>query len=143
MSGYHNGNINNAFDEDGWLKTGDVVCIDEDFCFFVIDRLSEIINCNGWYVSPTAIEATLRTHPAVQEAVVIGVPQKEGGEKPMAFVSVKRGYETITSTEIIAFVNERVDEKSKLTGGVRFVKTFPLTPTGKISRRHLKNTLIG
>lgn len=139
MSGYHNDN--SAFVEGGWLKTGDIVSIDEDFCFTVLDRLSEIINCNGWYVSPTTIEAILKTHPAVQEAVVFGERQEEGGERPVAFVSFKQGYETDTINEIDAFINERVDEKNRVT--VRFVDAMPVTHTGKVNRRFFKDFLLG
>lgn len=141
MSGYHNNSTITAFDEDGWLKTGDVVYIDEDFCFFVVDRLSELIKCKGWYVSPIAIEAILKTHFAVDEAVVVGVTHKEDGERPTGFVLLKPGYR-ITANEIENFVNEGVDKNSKLTGGVKFVESFTLTPTGKINRKQLKDTVV-
>lgn len=141
MSGYHNGN-SSPFDEDGWLKTGDIVSIDEDFCFTVLDRLSEIINCNGWYVSPTAIEAVIKAHPAVEEAVVLGERHEDAGERPVAFVSFKQGYE-ISESEIEAFINERVDEKNRLRGGVRYVDAMPLTHTGKVNRRFFKDFVLG
>lgn len=143
MSGYHNKDQIGAFDEDGWLMTGDIVYLDEDFCFFIVGRLSEMITCKGWSVIPTVLEMIIKTHPAVDEAVVLGVPHDEEGARPLACVTLKQGHGiTITEDELTVFVNERVDENNWLTGGVRFVESFVRTPTGKINRKQLKDTII-
>lgn len=146
MSGYHNKDQMGAIDEDGWLMTGDIVYFDEEFCFFIVGRLSEMISCKGgWSVIPTLLEMVIKTHPAVDEAVVFGITHDDDdeGARPMACVTLKQGYDTtITEDELTVFVNERVDENNWLTGGVRFVESFARTPTGKINRKQLKDTII-
>lgn len=73
---------------DGWLRTGDVATIDEDGFIFIVDRLKDMIAVGGFKVFPSQIEDILdNQHPAVKEALVIGVPDSYFGERPMAFVN--------------------------------------------------------
>ena len=72
--------------DDGWLKTGDISIIDSDGYMFVVDRLKELIKYKGFQVAPAELEATLVAHPGISDAAVIGVPDPEAGELPMAFV---------------------------------------------------------
>lgn len=139
MKGYHNLESSDAFDENGYLKTGDVVYYDEDFCFFVIDRIKEMLKYRSWHVAPAMLEEVLLTHPAVHAAVVVGIPDKEDGEHPRACVILKQGIKGVQEEEIRKYVDERVDDRKKLRGGVVFVKSFPITASGKVSRRLLKN----
>lgn len=139
MNGYHNIDSSIAFDESGFLKTGDVVYYDEEFCFYVVDRIKEMIKYRSWHVVPAILEEILLTHPAVSAAVVVGIPDNEDGEHPMACVILKQGITGVSENEIRNYVDDRVDERKKLRGGVIFVKSFPTTVTGKISRRLLKN----
>ncbi|KAF4573439.1 putative NRPS-like protein biosynthetic cluster [Pleurotus pulmonarius] len=88
MLGYHNRPDANkeAFDEDGFLCTGDVVRLDEDGSIFVIDRVKEIIKYNGYQVPPAELEDILVAHSAVKDAAVVGIPDALlGTEIPIAF----------------------------------------------------------
>lgn len=139
MNGYHNLDASVAFDEDGFMKTGDIVYYDEEFCFFIVDRLKEMLKYRSWHVAPALLEDILLTHPAVSSAVVVGVPDKEDGQHPMACVILKQGVKGVTEEQIRNYVDERVDDRKKLRGGVVFVESFPRTVTGKISRRMLRD----
>lgn len=137
MNGYYNMDSSSVFDEEGFLKTGDVLYYDEDLCFFVVDRIKEMLKFKGWHVTPQVIEKVLLEHPAVSGAVVVGVPDENDGEHPMACIVLKK--DSYVSEEALkVYVNERVDDRKKLRGGVQFVDSFPRTVTGKVNRRVLK-----
>lgn len=137
MNGYYNMDSTSAFDDEGYLKTGDLVYFDEEFCFYVVDRIKELLKYRGWHVAPQMIEKVLVKHEAVSAAVVIGVPDEEDGEHPMAYVILK-GSCNLMEEDLRSFVDENVDERKKLRGGVKFIDSFPRTATGKINRRLLK-----
>jgi acyl-CoA synthetase (AMP-forming)/AMP-acid ligase II len=118
---------------DGWLHTGDLVRVDEDGVFWVVDRIKELIKYKGYQVAPAELEALLLTHPDVADAAVIGVPHPEGGEAPKAFV-VARG--ALAGDDLLAWVAERVAPYKKIRG-VEFVDAIPKSPSGKILRRLL------
>lgn len=56
MNGYYNRNSSEAFDSDGWLRTGDIMYFDEDFCFYVVDRIKQMLKYKSWHVPPAMIE---------------------------------------------------------------------------------------
>ena len=76
-------------DADGWLHTGDIGYADEDGCFFIVDRLKELIKYKGIQVAPAELEAVLLTHPPVADAAVIPIAGRGSGEVPKAFVVLK------------------------------------------------------
>ncbi|XP_012538740.2 4-coumarate--CoA ligase 1 [Monomorium pharaonis] len=139
MKGYLNDEVatKNTLTEDGWLKTGDVAYFDEDFDFYITDRLKELIKVKGFQVPPAELEALLRTHPGVEEAAVIGIPHARYGEVPKAFVVVSKGKKP-TEDEIKNFVKGKVSDYKQLEGGVTFVDSIPKNPSGKILRSKLK-----
>ncbi|KAK9878019.1 hypothetical protein WA026_020647 [Henosepilachna vigintioctopunctata] len=86
------------------------------------------------------LENILKSHPAVQNAAVIGIPDEEDGEHPLAFVVMKEGLEHKMSPKQLEFyVEEKVQDRQRLRGGVKIVDSIPLTNTGKIKRNILKN----
>lgn len=87
-------------------------------------------------VAPAELEGVLRTHPAVQEAAVIGVPHTFYGETPVAYVIKKNGLST-SSEELRSFVANKVAAFKKIEEVV-FVNDIPKTASGKILRRELK-----
>jgi acyl-coenzyme A synthetase/AMP-(fatty) acid ligase len=101
--------------------------------FYLVDRVKELIKYKGFQVAPAELEATLLTHPAVADAAVIGRPDTEAGEVPIAFVVVKGD---ATAQELLDFVAERVAPYKRLRD-VAFVAQIPKSPTGKILRRVL------
>ncbi|XP_011157991.1 probable 4-coumarate--CoA ligase 3 [Solenopsis invicta] len=139
MKGYLDDEVStkNTITEDGWLKTGDVAYFDEDFDFYITDRLKELIKVKGFQVPPAELEAVLRTHPDVEEAAVIGIPHERHGEVPKAFVVVSKGKKP-TEDEIKNFVKGKVSDYKQLKGGVTFVDDIPKNASGKIIRSKLK-----
>jgi long-chain acyl-CoA synthetase len=78
---------------DGWLRTGDIVTVDEDGFTTIVDRAKELIITGGFNVSPSEVEAALRLHPDVVDAAVFGKPLEQGGEMVVAAVELKPGVE--------------------------------------------------
>ncbi|XP_046735771.1 4-coumarate--CoA ligase 1-like [Diprion similis] len=139
MKGYYNNEeaTKNTLTPDGWLKTGDIAYFDEEFDFYITDRLKELIKVKGFQVPPAELEALLRTHPAIEEAAVIGIPDERSGELPRAFVLLKKD-KTLKEKEVQDFVKGKVSDYKELKGGVIFVDNIPKNPSGKILRRVLK-----
>ncbi|KAF4532198.1 hypothetical protein B566_EDAN002260 [Ephemera danica] len=141
MKGYKNNPEATAqtIDKEGWLHTGDVGYYDEDESFFVVDRIKELIKYKGFQVPPAELEGVLQTHPGVVDAAVVGVPNAEAGELPLAFVVRKNP--AVTEKELIEFVAKNVSPQKRLRGGVRFIEAIPKNPSGKILRRDLRQLL--
>jgi 4-coumarate--CoA ligase len=139
MTGYLNNPEATAatIDDDGWLHTGDIGHVDEDGHLFIVDRLKELIKYKGFQVAPAELEAVLLTHPAIADAAVIGRPDDEAGEIPIAFVVLKDG-QSATEEEICAFVADHVATYKQL-GGVTFIDAVPKSASGKILRRVLRD----
>jgi acyl-CoA synthetase (AMP-forming)/AMP-acid ligase II len=122
---------------DGWLRTGDILRVDRDGVWWVVDRLKELIKYKGYQVAPAELEAVLLTHPAVLDAAVVGMPHTEGGEAPKAFVVLREDGEPPTGEEIMAWVAERVAPYKRVRA-VQVVERIPKSPSGKILRRLLR-----
>jgi acyl-CoA synthetase (AMP-forming)/AMP-acid ligase II len=135
MAGYLNNSEATAqtIDDAGWLHTGDVAEVDSDGFFEIVDRLKELIKYKGFQVPPAELEALLLSHPQVEDAAVIGVPDDESGELPKAFVVAGDG---VTDEEIMEFVAERVSPQKRIRL-VERIDEVPKSPSGKILRRVL------
>lgn len=142
FSGYYNADSSDAFDEDGWFKTGDLMYYDDDQHFYHVDRQKEIFKYRQIHIQPVLLESILSHHEAVLAAIVIGKPDPRDGHQPMALVQLKRNYEHVSADEIKNFFDSQVDDFKKLRGGLKIVDNFPLTVTGKISRKHLKHLIV-
>ena len=123
--------------KDGWLYTGDIAYYDELGRFYIVDRLKELIKVKAFQVPPAELEDLLRSHPDILDVGVIGIPDERSGEIPYAFV-VKNPESDLTKDMVHTFVNERVVEYKRLSGGIRFVASIPKNPSGKILRRELR-----
>jgi acyl-CoA synthetase (AMP-forming)/AMP-acid ligase II len=121
----------------GWLRTGDVVKVNKDGHYFIVDRIKELIKYKGFQVPPAELEALLLTHPDIADAAVIGIPDEEAGELPKAFVVLKEKH-SAAAEEIQEFVAGKVNRNKKLRGGVEFISAIPKSASGKILRRMLK-----
>ncbi|MFC4463772.1 AMP-binding protein [Streptomyces xiangluensis] len=119
---------------DGWLRTGDIVKVDESGNFWVVDRLKELIKYKGYQVAPAELESLLLTHPEVRDAAVVGMPHAEGGEAPKAFVVSSA---PLDPDDLMTWVAERVAPYKKVRA-VEFVSEVPRSAAGKILRRLLK-----
>jgi acyl-CoA synthetase (AMP-forming)/AMP-acid ligase II len=123
-----------TIDAEGWLHTGDVGHADADGYVVLVDRVKELIKYKGYQVAPAELEALLVEHPAVAEAAVIGRPDEEAGEVPVAFVALAGDD---SPDEIRAYVAERVAPYKKLRA-LEVVDEIPKSPSGKILRRLLR-----
>jgi 4-coumarate--CoA ligase len=126
---------------DGWLRTGDLGRIDDDGYLTIVDRVKELIKVKGFQVPPAELEALLVTHPAVADAAVIGLPDAECGEVPVAFVVRASGAEP-RPEELQAFVAGHVASYKQLRR-LSFVDAIPKSPSGKILRRVLRAGVAG
>nr|CAH7754382.1 unnamed protein product [Callosobruchus chinensis] len=131
MNGYYKMDSSDAFDSEGYLRTGDLAYYDEDNCLFIDDRIKEMFKYRGWHILPAILEDVLMGHPAVKEAAVIGIPHPEDGDHPMGLVVLKKGYENVTPEEIRKFADEKLSDAQKLRAGLRIVDEFVRTATGK------------
>ena len=125
---------------DGWLRTGDVGWRDADGFIFLVDRLKDIIICGGYNVYPRVLEEALYQHPAVEEATVIGVPDKYRGQAPLAFVKLRAG-ETTTPEELMTHMAGWVS-KIEMPKAVEIREALPKTMVGKLSKKELVAEII-
>ncbi len=115
--------------EDGWLRTGDISIIDEDGQMFVVDRLKELIKYKGFQVAPAELEATIVGMDGITDAAVIGLPDPEAGEIPMAFVMRAEGGPD--ETAIKAHLAKTLSSY-KQVHRIDFVTEIPKSASGKI-----------
>lgn len=120
----------------GELHTGDVGFMREDGWLFIVDRKKDMINASGFKVWPREVEDVLYTHPAIQEAAVVGIPDDYRGEDVAAFVSLQPGAEA-NADEVISFCRERL-ATFKAPHQVTFIDQLPKTSSGKILRRTIR-----
>ena len=126
-----------AFTPDGWYRTGDKGYFDEEGYLYLAGRADDMIVRGGENISPEEVENVLYTHPKVEEAAVIGVPDPEWGSEPMAVIVLKKG-EAATPEEIIDFCRDKL-AGFKRPRYVAFVDELPKTSTGKVLRRTLRD----
>jgi fatty-acyl-CoA synthase len=130
-----------AIDLEGWLHTGDLGSLDERGCCRVQGRAKDLIIRGGENIYPREIEDVLHTHPAILGASVIGVPDSDWGEIPVAFVQTKPEAR-LSAEEFEAFCRERL-ASYKVPRIWRFVDQFPQTASGKIQKFALRETYLG
>jgi len=136
MSGYwHKPAETEAAFADGALRTGDVGYLDADGYLFIVDRIKDMILCGGYNVYPRVIEEALYEHPAVVEAVVIGVADAHRGQAPKAFV-VLNPPGAATPAELRDFLRDKIS-KIELPREVEIRDTLPKTLIGKLSKKEL------
>ena len=125
-----------SFTEDGWLRTGDVAVIDADGYVRIVDRLKDMIAVGGFKVYPSVIEAHLYEHPAVKEAIVLGVPDAYRGEVPKAFVTLEEGFD-VSGEALAAWLNPQLGKHERVSA-VEVRLNLPKTMIGKLDRKALR-----
>ncbi|TYP70187.1 long-chain-fatty-acid--CoA ligase [Paenibacillus methanolicus] len=121
--------------KDGWLRTGDMARMDEDGYFFIMDRMKDMIIAGGYNIFPREIEEVLFEHPAVEECVVLGVPDQYRGETVKVYV-VRREGAQLTEAELKAWCKERL-AAYKVPRIYEFRDSLPKSIAGKVLRRKL------
>ena len=125
--------------KDGWLHTGDIGKQDEDGYFYITDRKKDMIIYKGYNVYPRDLEEVIFTHPAVEQCAVIGKPDMDVGEAPVAFVQLKDGAEASVE-DVMEHTNSQVAAYKKIRE-VRFVESIPVSAAGKVLKRELRDLL--
>ncbi len=120
---------------DGALRTGDIGYLDEDGYLFLVDRMKDLILCSGYNVYPRVIEDAAYEHPAVKEAIAIGVPDEYRGEAPKLFVALHEGTE-LDATQLNAFLRMRLNP-IEMPDHYEFRDSLPKTLIGKLSKKEL------
>ena len=136
------GYFNNAavwaevIDKDGWFHTGDLARYDEDWHFYIVDRLKDMFISGGENVYPAEIEAAMYRHPAVFQCAVVGVPDPKWGEVGKAFVVLKPDL-AASVEELLTHLGEQL-ARYKIPRHVEFVTALPISAAGKVLRRELR-----
>lgn len=123
------------FTDDGSLRTGDLAMVDEDGYLHIVGRVSDVIIRGGYNVHPREVEDHLRSHPAVLDVAVVGVPNEVLGELVCACVRPVEGA-LITEDELREYCREALADY-KVPDLIRFMEVFPMTPSGKARRVEL------
>ena len=140
MAGYWNrpDTDKDTFTKDGFFRTGDVAMFDENGFCYIVDRIKDLILCNGYNVYPRNIEEVILTHPDVLEVTVIGVPDAKRGEQPKAFIRLKDNVENPPSEDdMIAFAKPLLSPQERVTL-IEYRDELPKTIIGKLSKKELR-----
>lgn len=120
----------------GWLRTGDVVTVDADGFATIVDRVKELVITGGFNVSPSEVEAVLRSHETVLDAAVVGIPKETGGEMVTAAVVLKPGV-TLDEAALRAYCRERLAAYKVPKKIVDFAE-LPKSILGKVLRKQVR-----
>ena len=143
MTGYHNQPAKTAeaewFDAQGqrYIRTGDVGRFDADGFLTLHDRRKDMVISGGFNIYPSDLEAVLRSHPAVADAAVVGIPSAEWGETPVAFV-VRRAGDGTEAEALRTWFNGQVGKTQRLSG-LRLLDELPRSAIGKVLKRELRD----
>ncbi len=138
MKGYLNDpeGTRSAFWDGGWYRSGDLGTFDPDGYLYIVDRLKDMIITGGENVYPREVEEVLYTQQEVQECAVIGLPDKEWGERVTAVIVTKPG-KAIAQNDLKSLLKSRLSA-FKVPKQFLFVDELPKNPAGKILKRELK-----
>jgi long-chain acyl-CoA synthetase len=138
MAGYLNNpqDSQEAFWPDGWFRSGDIGHLDPQGYLYIVDRLKDMIITGGENVYPREVEEFLYTRSEVQECAVLGLPDREWGERVTAFIIPKPG-QRIAVEDLRLFLKTKVSSY-KVPKEVVVVEEMPKSPAGKILKRELK-----
>ncbi len=130
----------NRSDFDGeWLKTGDVVTVDEEGYLHIVDRAKDVIKSGGEWISSVELENAIMAHDDVGEAAVVGIPHEKWQERPAAFVVPTDDADTDGLADgIMAMLREEYP-KWWLPDTIEFIDAIPKTATGKFSKKDLRD----
>ncbi|MCB1706988.1 MAG: AMP-binding protein, partial [Halioglobus sp.] len=137
-SGYYNDPQanENAFDAEGWFRTGDVSTIDEHGFLQIVDRTKDVIKSGGEWISSIDLENAAMGHPGVAEAAVIGVPHPKWGERPLLVV-MRTSPQAVNAEQLHDYLSDKV-ARWWLPDAIEFVEELPHTATGKLLKTELR-----
>lgn len=129
-----------AIDQEGWLHTGDLAVRLSNGYYRITGRIKDMVIRGGENIYPREIEEFLFTHPAVEQASVVGVPDDKYGEELCAWIRLKPGIQP-TEEEIRQFCKQKLAHY-KVPRYIRFVDAFPQTVTGKIQKFKIREQMM-
>ncbi len=124
-----------------WFRSGDIGITTEGGHLYIVDRLKDMVITGGENIYPREIEELLYTRPEVQECAIIGLPDKEWGERVTAFITIKPG-ESLDTNELKLFLKSRL-APFKVPKEFRIVTEIPKSQAGKLLKRELKRQVQG
>ena len=140
MKGYLDPSLDaDAFDENGFFRTGDVGVIDAEGFVVITGRLKDIIIRNGENISAKEVEDLLYTHPSVQDVAVIGLPDARTGERACAVVALKPGVDTFGFVDMQQFLRDAGIRLQAIPEQLEIVELIPRNPSGKITKNALRD----
>jgi fatty-acyl-CoA synthase len=135
---YERPDANEADFDGSWLRTGDIVTVDEDGYIEIVDRADDVIKSGGEWISSQELENAIMRHDDVSEAAVIGVPHERWQERPIAMVVTAGDAERERITEELRTMLEEEYPKWWVPDGFEFIDEIPKTATGKFSKKDLR-----
>ncbi len=143
MVGYYNDpeKTKSTLTSSGWLRTGDEGKMDEDGYLYYIARQKEMIIRGGVNIYPIEIENAIVEHPSVAEAQVFSIPDERYGEEVCAWIKLKPNASPCQPEDIIKFLTDKI-AFFKIPEHIRFVNQFIMTPTGKVQKFKLSESMI-
>jgi len=127
-----------AFDDDGYFRTGDLGNLDADGFITITGRLKDVIIRKGENISAKEIEDLLYAHPKVADVAVIGLPDPKSGERACAVVACKPGGEPLTFLEMSEFLREKQLRVQAIPEQLELIDAVPRNPSGKILKHKLR-----
>jgi len=139
MLGYLDSSLDaDAFDDEGYFRTGDLGVLDERGMLTITGRLKDIIIRKGENVSAKEVEDHLYRHPKVADVAVIGLPDPDSGERVCAVVTTAEGQEPIGFAEMADYLKAEGLMVQKVPEQLELVEVIPRNPSGKILKRDLQ-----
>ena len=129
-----------SIDVAGWMHTGDLATMDEEGFCNIVGRVKDMVIRGGENIYPREIEEYLYRHSKISDIQVFGIPDIKFGEELCAWIVLKPG-ETATDDDIREFCNGQIAHY-KIPRHIRFVKSFPMTITGKVQKFLMRDSMI-
>ena len=121
-----------------WLKTGDVVTVDEEGYIKIVDRAKDVVKSGGEWISSVELENAIMAHDDVTEAAVVGVPHDRWQERPVAFVVPAAGADDARLPEEIRELLRADYPTWWLPDAIEYIEEIPKTATGKFSKKDIR-----
>jgi len=143
MNGYHGQPEKTReaewYDRQGrrFIRTGDIGRFDAQGFLTLVDRRKDMIISGGFNLYPSDLEAVLSTHPQIKEVAVVGVPSREWGETPVAYVVLREG-QSAHAEDVLQWYQQRVGKTQRLSA-LHFMAELPRSAIGKVLKRELRD----
>ena len=144
MKGYLDPTLDaDAFDDEGWFRTGDLGCIDDRGNVIITGRLKDVIIRHGENISAKEVEDLLYAHPKVADVAVIGLPDPKTGERCCAVVALSDHDDPLGFEEMSAFLDRHGLRRQAIPEQLEIVDSVPRNPAGKIQKHDLRARFSG